>query len=252
MRGFIVQIKILLYRPLCSEYHSHHPDSTEEYHYVRQIYFTDSSRDSCKIFNLEELPPVEPRYNIAPSQLIPAVRHIAEHNKLDFLKWGLIPSWSTDQTHTPINARSESVHEKPMFSHALKYNRCIVPASGFYEWLPTEGNHKQPYYIRLSNSVVMGFAGLWEKWTAEDGTELETCCILTTEANELMKHIHDRMPVILSPEEYSLWLNRDFHDVHELERLYQPYPPELMYAYPVPDLVNNTRFDSPACIVHVC
>jgi putative SOS response-associated peptidase YedK len=204
----------------------------------------------AKTFNLQGLPDVEPRFNIAPSQQLATIRHLGDENRLDLLKWGLLPSHSTDQTHTPINARSETVHEKPMFSHALKYNRCIIPASGFYEWQSADGT-KQPYYIRMLNSGVMGFAGLWEKWKDTDGTELETCCFLTTTANDLVKPIHDRMPVVLQPEDYTLWLNRNFHDVHELERLYKPYPPELLVAYPVPNLVNNPRFDSPSCIVHM-
>jgi putative SOS response-associated peptidase YedK len=205
----------------------------------------------AKTFNLLELPQIEPRYNIAPSQQIAAIRHCGDNNKLDYLKWGLIPHWSKEVTHTPINARSETVHEKPSFSHALKYNRCIIPSTGFYEWLPTKGNHKQPYFIRLANSGLMGFAGLWERWKSEDGTELETCCILTTSANDLMKPIHDRMPVILQPNDYDLWMNRNFHDVHELQRLYLPYPSGAMVAHTVPDLVNNPRFDSHACIVQV-
>lgn len=205
----------------------------------------------AKTFSLQELPSIEPRFNIAPSQLIPVVRHVGDNNKLDFLKWGLVPSWSKDQTHTPINARSETVSEKPMFKHSIKYQRCIIPASGFYEWLPTNDHHKQPYYVRLLNSGLMSFAGLWEKWKGEDGIEVESCCILTTSANEIMKPIHDRMPVILKPDDYPLWLNKNFHDVHELERLYKPYPSELMVAHIVPDLVNNPRFDSPACIVQM-
>jgi putative SOS response-associated peptidase YedK len=205
----------------------------------------------AKTFDLQEIPDIQPRYNIAPSQLITAIRHLGEHNKLDFIKWGLQPHWASDTTHSPINARSETVHEKPMFQHAIKYNRCIIPASGFYEWLPTEGNHKQPYYIRLLNSGIMGFAGIWERWNAEDGTEVETCCILTTSANELMKPIHDRMPVILQSEMYNLWLSRNMHDPLELQRMYKPYPPEQMVAHIVPGLVNNPKFDSPACIVQM-
>jgi putative SOS response-associated peptidase YedK len=203
-----------------------------------------------KAFNLLELPDLEPRYNIAPSQLIATVRHVGDHNKLDSITWGLHPSWSKDTTHTPINARSETIHEKPFFIHAIKYNRCIIPASGFFEWWP-EGNHKQPYYIRLLNSGIMGFAGIWERWNAEDGTEVKTCCFLTTFANEIMKPIHERMPVILSPDDYSLWLNRNMHDPLELQRMYKPYPPDLMVAHIVPDLVNNPRFDSAACIVQM-
>lgn len=205
----------------------------------------------AKIYGLVEIPQYEPRYNIAPSQPVAAIRHIGDHNNLDFLKWGLLPSWFEDITHAPINARSETVHEKPTFQHAIKYNRCIVPASGFYEWLPQGDDHKQPYYFRLSNSSVMGLAGLWERRKAEDGSEVETCCILTTAANEIMKPIHDRMPVILQPEDYNFWLNRYRHDPHELVRLYHPFPSDLMVTHPVPDLVNNPRFDGASCIVHM-
>ncbi len=204
----------------------------------------------AKIFDLQEVPQIEPRFNIAPSQAVATVRHIGEHNQLDNLKWGLLPNWFEDVTHAPINARSETVSEKPTFRHAIKYNRCIIPASGFYEWMP-QGDRKQPYYIRLLNSSVMGFAGLWETRKSGDGSELNTCCILTTEANDIVKPIHDRMPVILKPEDYSRWLSRNMHDPHELEKLYQSYPAELMYAHPVPDLVNIPRFDSAACIVQV-
>jgi putative SOS response-associated peptidase YedK len=204
----------------------------------------------AKVFSLAEIPHIESRYNIAPNQPIAAVRHLADQNRLDFLKWGLIPDSSKEMDHSHISARAETVHEKPAFVHALKYNRCIIPASGFYEWVPMD-SHKKPYYIRLANSSVMGFAGLWERSTAPDGTEVETCCILSTTANEIIQPLHDRMPVILQPSDYNLWLNRNMHDHHELQRLYQPYSADLMIAYSVPDLVNNPRFDSPSCIVQV-
>jgi putative SOS response-associated peptidase YedK len=204
----------------------------------------------AKAFGLHGLPDVEARYNIAPSQRITAVRHAGDHNKLDFIKWGLLPHWANDLNHPPINARIETVHEKPMFQHAVKFNRCIIPASGYYEWVP-EGNHKQPYYIRLLNSGIMGFAGIWERWNSVDGTEVETCCILTTAAHETMKPIHDRMPVILHPDDYSLWLNRNMPEPLVFQRLHKPYPPELMAAHIVPDLVTNPRFDSAACIVQM-
>lgn len=204
----------------------------------------------AKIFDLQEVPQIEPRFNIAPNQAVACIRHRGDHNQLDLLKWGLLPGWFEDVTHAPIKARSETVCEKTTFKHAIKFNRCIIPASGFYEWLP-QSDCKQPHYLRLNNSSVMGFAGLWEARKAEDGSELETCCILTTEANEIVKPIHDRMPVILKPEDYILWLNRNMHDPHELERLYQPYPADLMHTHRVPDLVNNLRFDSASCIVQV-
>lgn len=204
-----------------------------------------------KVFDLQEIPQLDSRYNIAPSQTVASVRHIENHNKLDFLKWGLVPPWSKDLTHSPINVRSESVTEKPTFRHAIKYNRCIIPASGYYEWKTASDAHRQPYYIRHKSGSVLGFAGLWERWIAPDGNEVETCCILTTAANKITKTIHDRMPVILQPDNYNLWLNRNMHDPHELQFLYEPYPPDQMVAYPVPALVNNPKFDSPSCIVQV-
>ncbi len=203
----------------------------------------------AKVFNLQEVPEIEHRYNIAPSQTVAAIRHIGDHNELVFLKWGLIPSWLEDHSHAPINARSETILDKQIFRHAIKYNRCIIPASGFYEWLP-QGDHKQPYYIRMNSSFV-GFAGLWETTKADDGTDVVTCCVLTTIANEVVKPIHDRMPVILHSDDYSFWLNRNMHDPHELLGLYKPYPSDLMVAYKVPDLVNNARFDSASCIVQM-
>ncbi len=203
----------------------------------------------AKAFNLKEIPDIEPRYNISPSQSVISIRHAGDHNKLDYLKWGLLPGRFEDVGITPIIARSETVHEMTTFQHAIKYSRCIIPASGFFEWLPKD-DFTQPYYIRLNSSFV-GFAGLWEKRKADDGTEIETCCILTTAANEVVKPINDRMPVILKPEDYNLWLDKSIYDSNELQRLYKPYSSALMVAYKVPDLVNNPRFDSAACIVRV-
>ena len=206
-----------------------------------------------KIFGLQGLPDFEPRFNVAPSQHVWVVRSVGDHNRLDLMKWGLIPSWSKDTAiaaHT-INARCETVAEKPAFRHAIKKQRCIVPAAGFYEWQHSKG-HKQPYYVRMVNSGLMAFAGLWEKWKSEDDEDfLETFTILTTSANELITPIHTRMPVILYPEDYDLWLDTTMHDPEQLQRLYQPFPPDLLTAHKVPDLVNNPRFDSPACIAQV-
>ena len=127
----------------------------------------------------------------------------------------------------------------------------ICNIAGFYEWQHFEG-HKQPYFIRMANSGLMAFAGLWEKWkSAEDEDFLETFTILTTSANELITPIHTRMPVLLHPEDYNLWLDQNMHDPEQMQRLYQPFPTDLLTAYKVPDLVNNPRFDSPACIAKV-
>lgn len=205
-----------------------------------------------KIFDLIETPKLEPRYNVAPTQLTAVVRNQGERNRLDLLKWGLVPGWSKDPGfgNRLINARSESVAEKPAFRHAIKYRRCIIPVSGFYEWSHS-GALKQPYYIRMADHSPMCLAGLWEMWKAPDGNELETFTILTTAANRVVTPIHDRMPVILHPDSFSLWLSHNMHDPQLLQPFYQPYPAQQLTAYKVPDLVNNPRFDSPACIAQV-
>ena len=205
------------------------------------------------IFVLIERPQLEPRYNVAPTQNVGVVRQSDDStNHYDQLKWGLVPSWSTDPAKgaSLINARSETVAEKPSFRHAIKKNRCIIPVSGFYEWSHT-GTEKHPHYIQLSDKSPMALAGIWEHWKSPDGTPLETFSILTTAANKLISNLHERMPVILMPDAYGLWLDRNLQDPQHLEHLYVPFPDELMTYYEVPTLVNNPRFDSPACIVHV-
>jgi len=204
------------------------------------------------IFSLIETPRIEPRYNVAPTQQVAVVRNQGDQNCLATLKWGLVPSWSKDLSigsHL-INARSETVAEKPSFRHAIKYRRCIVPTSGFYEW-DHSGGKKQPYYIQLADHLPMCLAGLWESWTSPDGNELETFAILTTSANKLVESIHERMPVILYPDTFNLWLSHNMHDPEQLQPLYQPYPAAEMTTHKVPDLVNNPCFDSPACISQV-
>lgn len=205
-----------------------------------------------KIFNPIEVQQLEPRFNVTPTQLSAVIRNQGEHNRLDLLKWGLVPGWSKDLSFGShlINARSESVVEKPAFRHAIKYRRCIIPTSGFYEWSHI-GSKKQPYYIHFADHSPMCLAGLWESWKAPDGSELETFTILTTAANKIVERIHDRMPVILHPDTFDLWLSHNMHDPEQLQPLFQPYPATEMTAHKVPDLVNNPRFDSPACIAQV-
>lgn len=204
-----------------------------------------------KIFDLvESFTRTEHRYNVAPTQKVTVVRNTGEHNTLVPMKWGLIPSWSKDASiasHT-INARCETVAEKPSFRHAIKYNRCIIPISGFYEWTHS-GGKKTPHYIYLSDNSPMSLAGIWEHWKSPEGEELETFSILTTAANSLIQPLHDRMPVILQPSDYDLWLSKNVHNPHELAHLYLPYPAGKMLLHEVPTLVNNPKFDSPACIV---
>lgn len=179
-----------------------------------------------KIFDLvENAAYTEPRYNVAPTQHVPVVRGTDHGNVLCDMKWGLIPSWSKDSaiaSHT-INARCETVAEKPSFRHAIKYSRCIVPISGFYEWSHT-GGKKIPNYIYMSDHSTMSLAGIWEHWKSAEGQEIETFSILTTASNSLIRPLHDRMPVILQPADYGLWLSKNMHDPHELTHLYQPCP----------------------------
>ena len=203
------------------------------------------------LFNVPP-PDIEPRYNVAPAQMVAVIRNLSDHNRLDMMKWGFVPGWSKDLKSGSqlINARSENVAEKPAFRHAIKYRRCIIPASGFYEWSHA-GGKKQPYYIQMEDHSPICLAGLWEAWKAPDGSGLEAFAILTTAANKLVEPIHDRMPVILHPDTFTLWLSHNMHDPELLQPFYQPFPAAGMTARKAPDLVNNPRFDDPACISRV-
>jgi putative SOS response-associated peptidase YedK len=206
-----------------------------------------------EIFNLQELPQLEPRFNVTPSQQVAVVRNQGDHNRLDLLKWGLVPGWSKDPgigSHM-INARCETLFEKPAFRHALKYRRCIIPSSGFYEWQISGELGKQPWFIRMADDTPMWMAGLWESWKAPDGSELESFAVVTTPANQLVAPIHERMPVILPPDSFNLWLSHNMHDPDLLQPLFQPFPHAGMTAWKVSDLVNNPHNDSPACIAPV-
>ncbi len=187
-----------------------------------------------------------PRYNIAPSQSVLAIR--GDRRPVD-LKWGLVPKWSKDPAKgpRPINARAETLSEKPMFRSALKSRRCLIPADGFYEWRKDPGG-KQPMFIRLRGGALFGFAGLWEQWVdPESGEVLETCTVVTTKPNELMAGIHDRMPVILSPEAEDQWLDSGGSE-DALKSLLVPYPAEKMEAYAVGRYVNSPAHDGPKCL----
>jgi putative SOS response-associated peptidase YedK len=201
------------------------------------------------IFGLSDLPGLVPRYNIAPTQAAAVVRNSGKARRLDLLRWGFVPSWAKDIStgSRMINARSESLPDKPAFRNAVRFRRCIVPASGFYEWKP-EGSRKIPYYIRLSDGAPMGFAAIWEAWKTPEGAFLETFAILTTSANPLIAPIHERMPVILHPEAHGPWLDKDMNNPKQLEPLYLPYPADLLTLHPVSTRVNSPRNDHPACI----
>lgn len=195
------------------------------------------------------IPTAVPRYNIAPTQPVLAA-HLDGHGRraLTFFQWGLIPSWSKDPAFGAklINARAETVAEKPSFRNAFKRRRCLIPADGFYEWQKQDGR-KQPLYIHAADCRPFVFAGLWEDWQDSEGSHLQTCTILTTEANELMQPIHDRMPVILEPDDFSMWLYPGQVPDDALHLL-RPYPAQKMAAYAVSTAVNNARYDGADCI----
>lgn len=202
-------------------------------------------------FEVADLPLFTPRYNIAPSQAVAAIRIEPEktERQLVLLRWGLIPSWAKDPKigHQCINAKAETVAEKPSFRAAFKTRRCLVIATGFYEW-QVEGKRKQPMWIGLKSHSPFAFAGLWEHWQPPDGEVIESCTILTTEPNELLRPIHNRMPVILASTAYDQWLDPTVQHGESLKALLRPYPSEELTAYPVSTLVNNPRHDAPDCL----
>lgn len=211
---------------------------------------TQSGIAIAQAFQLTEAPALQPRYNIAPTQAIAVVKALSDSGRqLQLLRWGLIPAWSKDSSIGArlINARAETVAEKPAFRNAFKKRRCLVVADGFYEWQRLAGK-KQPYYFHLSQKQPFAFAGLWEHWQDKDGTEIQSCTILTTEANELLSPIHDRMPVILPPQAYDQWLDPDLQDTRQLQSWLRPYAAEAMATYPVSLEVNRPGNDSLTCI----
>jgi putative SOS response-associated peptidase YedK len=194
---------------------------------------------------------MEPRYNIAPTQPVAVVPNNDE-NRIEFFNWGLIPSWAKDPSigNRMINARAETLAEKPAFRAAYRRRRCLVLADGFFEWRKDPGKKvKQPMYIRLHTGEPFAFAGLWEVWNSADGSQILSCTIITTEPNELVSDIHNRMPVILPREGYSAWLNPNEIQPADLDDLLRPYPSTELAAYPVSTIVNSPGNDSPACVV---
>ena len=190
-----------------------------------------------------------PSYNIAPTHEVPAVIRYEDNNKLGKLHWGLVPSWAKDLSATGklINARIETVAEKPSFKNAFKKRRCIILADGFYEWQKTEKT-KQPWYFRLPSGKPFGFAGLWEVWKSGEGQKYSSCTILTTLASVSVKHVHDRMPVILRPDIISDWLNPNSHDVNQLKEILNDGKMENLTGYPVTNNMNSPSFNDPSCI----
>ena len=199
-------------------------------------------------FGVAETPLLGESYNIAPGQAVMGIREAEGEREATLFKWGLVPRWANDPAigNKLKNARSETVTEKPSFREAFVRRRCLIPADGFYEW-SRRGGKKLPYYFYMRDGEPFAIAGLWERW--EGGDEpLETCTVLTTEANELLAPYHDRMPVILKPKDYDLWLDADVRRAELLKPLLRPYPHEKMSTYAVSPLVNSPSNDNPRCI----
>lgn len=203
-------------------------------------------------YSVTELPfTYQPRFNIAPGQMITAVLKHQEKHRIGQLKWGLIPSWAKpEQKLQFINAKSETLWDKPSFRKLISRKRCIVPADSFYEW-KLQHDQKQPMRILLSSRQMFSMAALYDSWIAPDGNTIHTCSIITTRPNELVKDIHNRMPVILAPEQEAIWLDRDIKSREALEPLLEPYPAERMTSYPVSPIVGNVRNDHEECITPI-
>jgi len=192
------------------------------------------------------------RYNIAPGQAVAAVAN-HERPKVEFYQWGLIPSWAKDPSigQRMINARAETLAQKPAFRTALRRRRCLIPADGFYEWRRNRDGSKAPVYIRMASGRPFGFAGLWDEWHGPDGSVAPSCTIITTTPNELVRGIHDRMPVILMEDVYRQWLEPGEKAAEEMAGLLLPYPAGQMTAVEVSRAVNNPKNDSAECIKEV-
>jgi putative SOS response-associated peptidase YedK len=191
------------------------------------------------------------RWNVAPTQEVATIRHDRKEPKRKFklMRWGLIPYWATDASFgaKTINAVSETAAEKPAFREALRKQRCLIPADGFYEWKRIGPKQKQPYNIGMEDDGLFAFAGLWDRWRDQAGKVIESCTILTTEANALLKPIHDRMPVILKPDDYDRWLDPGVTDPQRVSDLLKPFDARLMRIYPVSIAVNRVENDGPEC-----
>ena len=207
--------------------------------------------DLLEYFRISGAPPaISPRYNVAPSQEVAAVRVETGARHLALLRWGLIPHWADDPKigHKMINARGETVHRLPSFRGAFRKRRCIIPAGGFFEWLQ-KGKEKQPYYIYRQDGAPLALAGLWEHWHDEgQRRDMETCSIITTAANTLVGRLHNRMPVILEPEDFRLWLDPEEEAPEKLLPLLHPAEEDVLEMYPVSSFVNKPQNEGDKCI----
>jgi len=206
----------------------------------------------AEIFDLSEPPQVDARYNVAPTQEVAAIRVDEPEGERRFvrLRWGLVPHWADDPAigNRMINARSESAAEKPAFRASFKKKRCLVLADGFYEWQKVAGGKKQPWYFRLASGDPFAFAGLWASWNKGGGEPIESCTLLTTDANDLVRKVHPRMPVILDPADYDLWLDPAVDDRERLQPVLDAFDPARMIAFPVSTRVNSPANDDPSVL----
>lgn len=195
-----------------------------------------------------------PSFNVAPSQSVLAVINNGTRNKMGFLRWGLIPPWAKDMSigHKMINARSETLMEKPSFRTAYQKKRCLIIADSFYEWKRLDDKRKIPMRIKLKSDELFAMAGLWENWKSPEGQSIFSCSVITTKPNPLVQDIHDRMPVILKPEDEKIWLNPQINDIRLLDGLLVPLHEDLMEVYEVSPLVNSPKNNSIELIQRIC
>ncbi|CAM4028507.1 SOS response-associated peptidase [Lederbergia lenta] len=195
-----------------------------------------------------------PNYNVAPSQSVLAVINDGTNNRLGYLRWGLIPSWAKDIKigYKMINARSETLSEKPSYRNAYKNKRCLILADSFYEWKRHDDKTKTPMRIKLKSDNLFAMAGLWESWKSPEGESIYSCTVITTKPNKLVRDIHDRMPVILNPADEKIWLDKSITDIDQLNKLLTPLDENLMEAYEVSSLVNSPKNNSIELIQKIC
>jgi putative SOS response-associated peptidase YedK len=221
-------------RRMCGRYELHTP--IEEVARRFDAVLTDEAR---------ALPP---RYNVAPTLRVPVLRQGRRGREVEAMSWGLTPSWAKDRSGVkPINARAETVFERPMFRNGIARRRCLLPADGFYEWQRGPAR-KQPYHVAMTDGSLLALAGLWEYWAREGQEPLVSCCIVVTDANALMATIHERMPVIIAPQDYARWLDPALSAREAIEPMLAPFPAAAMRAYPVSTRVNDVRNDGPELI----
>ena len=210
-----------------------------------------SAKELAELFDAELSLDIQARYNIAPTSQVLALRVLPENRLRSFslMRWGLIPPWAKDPKigSRMINARSETLDEKPSFATAFISRRCLIVTDGFFEW-EQKTTAKTPYYIRMTNGKPFAFAGLWERWQSPSGRPIGTCTIITTQANAVLAPFHHRMPVIVDPKDFDDWLNPDNAAIEDLKSLFRPFTADRMIATPVGGHVNNARHEGPRCI----